>query len=175
MKTLDAALHLARRFPGGIEALALRIPSSDPNKPAGSHKSAGALRHELTGSGNNKLGLEDAELISMYALEQRVDNPLAILNAFAANCRAVVVMLPEQGDGDDTTFAGLAAAAQEFSEFVASVAEAAADNSVSANELARVDKELGDLMGRAQSLRSRLAQIHEQGKPAAARGRLEAT
>lgn len=166
MRTLDAALHLARRFPNGPEGLAARMPSSDPAKP-GITKSAASLRHELVRSGSYKLGLEDAELMTILALQERVSDPLAILNAMAANCSAMVVMLPDCYEGDETTFAGLASAAREFSDFVTVVAEAAADGKVSANELARVDKELGELIGRAQMLRARLAQIHEQGKPAA--------
>jgi hypothetical protein len=155
MRSVDAALYLARRFPGGIEAVATLLPSTDPSKPAGSSKSPHSLRHELTGTGTAKLGLEDAELLTLRAMAMRVPDPLAILNAFATNCHAMVVPLPDLAEeADASTFDGLAAASQEFADFVRSVAEAAADNQVTANEL----------IGRTQSLRTHLAQLHERGK-----------
>jgi hypothetical protein len=165
MRTLDAALYLARRFQNGVEGAALLLPSTDPNKPAGSTKSASTLRHELTASGTAKLGLEDAELLTMRAIQMRVKDPLAILNAFAGNCGAMVLQLPDSYEGDDITIAGLAKMAQEAAEFMSSVASAAADNQVNENELARVDKELGELIACAQSLRTRLAALHEASKP----------
>lgn len=165
MRTLDAALHLARRFPNGIEGVAPLLPSTDPNKPPGSTKSASTLRHELTASGTAKLGLEDAELITMRAIQMRVPDPLAILNAFAGSCGAMVLQLPDSHDGDDITISGLASMAKEVADFMSSVAAAAADNKVNDNELAQVDKELGELIACAQSLRTRLAVLHEKSKP----------
>jgi hypothetical protein len=164
MRILDAALHLARRFPGGIEAVAPLLPSTDPSKPPGSTKSVHSLRHELTGAGTAKFGLEDAELVTMRALQLRVDRPLAILDAFAANCGAMVVPLPQAYDADDITIAGLAAVAKEAAEFMGSVAKAIEDGKVSDNELGDVDRELGELIGRVQAVRARVAQLHATGK-----------
>lgn len=154
MNLIDSALHLARRFPGGIEALALRMG-----------KRATTMRHELASSDHYKLGLADAEVITLFAVEQRVSNPLAILNTFAATCGAVVVMLPDMPDESCGTFRGLAESAREFSDFVATVADAAADGVVTANELAAVDRELSELVGRVQSVRAGLAAMHEASKP----------
>jgi len=67
------------------------------------------------------------------------------------------------------TFAGLAASAREFGEFVASVAESAADGVITANELARVDRELTEMLAASQQLRATLAAMHEAGKPVALR------
>lgn len=156
MNTQDAALQLARSLPGGIEALAVRMG-----------KSAHSLRHELTGSGTAKLGLLDAETIGLYAQQMRAPNALAILNAMAANHNALALPLPEGVALGDDTFKGLADAAREFSEFIASVADAAADGQVTGNELALVDRELGDLIARAQGIRQQLAVMHEAAKPQA--------
>ena len=163
MNVLDAARHLARRFKGGIDAVATRMPTSNSKSAS---KSADVLRHELAGTGTNKFGLEDADLLTQLAVEQRVPDPLAILNAMAANAGGLVVMLPQVVDADDMTIAGLAAFAKEFSDVVNAMAEAVADGEVTANELARVDKELGELMARAQAMRAHLAHMHEARKPA---------
>lgn len=149
MNLLDAARSLARRIPGGIECLAIRLG-----------KRPSSLRHELAASDAYKLGLEDAELITQFAIEQHVDNPLQILNAFASSCGALVVPLPEILTGAGGTFEDLASAAKEFAEFVAVTAGAAADGVVTANELRAVDAELAELIGCAQRVRAGLAALH---------------
>lgn len=154
MNSLDAALQLAREYPGGIDALAPRLG-----------KSPHTLRHELTRQGSAKLALEDAEAVTQFAIEVGQVNPLRVLNSFAQNCGAAVVMLPSSAGGDDT-FKGLAEAAKAFSLFVGSVADAVADGSVTANELREVDRGLSSLIGRAQAIQASLAAIHEAGKPA---------
>lgn len=154
MNLPDAARSLARRIPGGIECLAVRLG-----------KRPSSMRHELAGSDAYKLGLEDAELITQFAIEQRVDNPLQILNAFAGSCGALVVPLPQLLTGTGTTFEDLASAAKEFAEFVSVTAGAAADGVVNANELREVDRELAELIGCAQRVRAGLAAMHVAGRP----------
>jgi hypothetical protein len=162
MRVLDAARNLARRYPGGIEALAPRIPRNDDS---GRAKSPDVLRHELKGTGTNKFGLEDADLLTQFSIELGVSDPLAIINAMAANAGAMVLPLPNLDAGDEVTIQGLAQFAKEFSDVMNVMAEAVKDNNVSENELAAVDKELGELIGRAQALRAHLAQMHETAKP----------
>lgn len=145
---LDAAFHVVHDHPGGAAALAPRL-----------HKSPGTLCHELTASGSAKLGLVDALKIS------HLTGSRSIVNAFAAELGCLVLPLPAHQAGVDT-FAQLADTAREFSEFIASVASAAADGQVSANELARVDRELSEMIAAAQEIRATLASIHEAGKPA---------
>ena len=164
MRLIDAARHLVRRFSGGVAAVAARIPR-DNSMGGSAHKGADVLRHELAGTGSNKLGLEDAELITQLAIEQGVADPLAILNAFAAGVGAMVLPLPSMVCRDEMTIAGLAEFAREFSEVVTSMAEAVKDGDVTANELAAVDKELGELVARGQALRAHLAHLHECRKP----------
>lgn len=147
---LDAAYHVIHDYPGGATSLAPRL-----------HKNPATLSHEATGAGSAKLGLVDALKITHMA-----GNDLRILNAFAAECGCMVLALPQVADGHDA-YRQLATAAREFSEFVGSVADAAADGQITHNELARVDRELGELMACAQAIRATLAAVHEAGKPAA--------
>lgn len=153
MNLRDSARNLARRMHGGIEEWSRR---------AGKNPTTG--RHELAGTGGYKLGLEDAELLTQFAIETRVPDPLQILHTFAANCGAMVIPLPGMYESGVTTMEDLAAAAKEFAEFVSTSAQASADGRVTANELADVDKELSHLIGCAQRVRAGLAAIHEADK-----------
>lgn len=150
MNSLDAARYLMRAYPGGAESLAPRI-DKDPS----------TLRHEVAAHAKYKLGLQDAEAMTQMALEQRVPNALAILHAFAANCGAMVVALPDQGNVGEPTFSDLANAAKEFAEFMAVCANAAADGRVTGNELRDIDRELGHLITCAHRVRNGLAAIHD--------------
>lgn len=144
---LDAAFHLAHDYPGGATALAARLG-----------KNPGTFCHELTATGTAKLGLMDAAKITLLTGNR------AILNAFAAQAGCMVLPLPGHAAGLDT-FSALAETAREFSEFVASVADAARDGKVTANELARVDRELSEMIAAAQEIRATLAAMHEKAKP----------
>lgn len=154
MNTQDAALQLARSMPGGVEALAVRLG-----------KSAHTLRHELTGSGTAKLGLLDAESICIYAQQSGSSGALSVVTAMATNLNAMVIPLPAAVCACEDTFRGLADAAREFSDFIASVADASSDGVITANELHRVDQELMDLMSRVQAIRALVADKHNAGKP----------
>ena len=101
-----------------------------------------------------------AEMRTQMAQEARVPNALAILHAFAANCGAMVVALPDQGAVGEPTFSDLASAAKEFAEFISACAAAAADGRVTGNELRDIDRELADLIACAHKVRSGLAAIH---------------
>lgn len=155
MNLIDAARHLARRFQGGIETVAARFGKADST-----------MRHELAGSDAYKFGLQDAELLTQWAIEQKVADPLQILNAFASNCGAMVLPLPGMYQTGGATLQDLSAAAIEFAQFVSVAAKATEDGKVSVNELRDVDRELSELIGCAQRVRTTLAQIHEAGKPA---------
>lgn len=154
MNLRDAARNLARRLHGGIESWAQRA-----------NKSPTTARHEMAGFSNYKFGLEDAELLTQFAIEQGVSDPLQVLNTFAANVGAMVIPLPEMYETGASTLTDLSLAAKEFADFVAVSAGAAADGKVTLNELAEVDQELAHLIACAQRVRSSLALMHEAAKP----------
>ena len=58
---LDHAYNLARAYPGGAAALALRM-----------RKNATTLSHELRGEGTAKLGLEDAAALTALSGDLRI-------------------------------------------------------------------------------------------------------
>lgn len=157
MNHIDHLHAIARRYPGGVEALAHRLGKS-PN----------TLRHEFAGQGTAKLGAADADAILAVCVAAGVPGALEPLHAQAAAHNAMLLLLP-QGEGAQRTGAleDVAACAAEFADFVGAVATAAADGRVSANELDQVDKELAELIARVHNARQHLAQIHEASKPRA--------
>jgi hypothetical protein len=155
MNVTTAAWQLARRFPGGVEAAGPRIG-----------KNSSTFAKELTSVHGYKLGVEDVDALTQVALADGVSDPLAALNAMAANAGALVVMLPRAIDEQGDTFRCLAEAAHEFGTFVAAVGEAVADGNVTANELRGVERKLGELIARGQACVARLQTMHEQAKPA---------
>lgn len=159
MNTLDAAFHLARAYPGGKEALAARLG-----------KSPHTFRHELTGDGTAKLGLIDAESISMFALQMKMPNALAILNSMAANLGQMVLPLPQVMDlaGGDC-MRGLAESAREFAELCADVTGSLSDGRVTDNELARIERSSAELIAALQGLNAAVSAANKASKPGLAR------
>lgn len=145
---LDAAHHLVQAYPGGAEALAVRMG-----------KNATTLRHEVNRTGQAKLGLADAVSLSVLSRDLR------ILNAFAAELGCMVSQLPVSLGGDDTAMHRVAELAREFGDVVATVTEATADGRISANELATIERNWAELTAAGQALVAHLRAKHEAGLP----------
>lgn len=154
MNRRDEALRLALRYPGGIDALAGRM-SKRPD----------TLRKELTGVHGYKFGVDEEELLIALCIGARVLDPLAPITAAAVNAGAMVIPLPVALDEGSSSFAVLAETAKEFGEFMASVAESAADGRISANEIKRIERESGDLVSRVQACVAHMHAMHEGSKP----------
>lgn len=149
MDLRDVAANVVHDYQGGAPSLAPRIG-----------KNATTLSHELKGTGGAKLGLLDAEKIT-----QRTGD-LRILAAFAINCGQMLVPLPEAlaVEGDDCMLR-LADTAREFGELCQEVAADLADNTISDNELARIDRACGELIASMHSMREAVARRNMAGKP----------
>lgn len=147
MHLRDVAYNVVHDYPGGSVSLAPRLG-----------KSATTLAHELNGTGIAKLGLMDAEKITHLARDLR------ILEAFATNCGQMLVPLPESVSvADDDCMLRLADTAREFGELCKEVATDLADGSISDNELARIDRECGQLIASLHALRESLARRNAEG------------
>lgn len=149
MHLRDVAFNVVHDSPGGAVSLAPRLG-----------KSHTSLAHELNGTGIAKLGLLDAEKITMLT------GDLRILVAFAANCGQMLVPLPNANAmlGDDCMLR-LADTAHEFGELCREVGGDLADGKISDNELGRIDKECSQLMASLHALRESLARRNAAGKP----------
>jgi hypothetical protein len=146
MTLRDQAYNLARAYPGGAEALALRMK-----------KNPTTLSHELRGQGTAKLGLEDAAAMT------DLSGDLRILEAWNADMGLLVIRMPEPKDGPaGSCLDKLSQTAREFSELVAEVAGDLGDGKLNDNELQRIEREAADvlaavhaLLGEARSLNAR--------------------
>ena len=150
MDIRDVASNVVHDYPGGAPSLAPRIG-----------KNATTLAHELNGTGAAKLGLLDAEKITLRTGDMR------ILEAFALNCGQLLVALPPDFDAESTDdcMARLAATAREFGGLCTEVSTGLADGGISDNELARIDQEIGQLMASLRPLRESLSRRNQAGKP----------
>lgn len=150
MTTLrDQAYNLARAYPGGAEALALRMK-----------KNPTTLSHELRGQGSAKLGLEDAA--AMTALS----GDLRILEAWNAEHGLVVLHMPQLAQGSASgCLEKLSHTAREFSELVAEVAGDVGDGHLSDNELARIEREAAEVLAAVHALLNAARQLNAEGKP----------
>jgi hypothetical protein len=148
MHLRDVAFNVVHDSPGGAVSLAPRLG-----------KSHTTLAHELNGTGTAKLGLMDAEKITLLLGDMR------ILQAFAANCGQMLVPLPDAVvlQGDDCMLR-LAESVKEFSDVCREVGTDLMDGSINDNELARIDRECGELIASVHALRESLARRNREGK-----------
>jgi hypothetical protein len=150
MSLRDAAFNVVHDYPGGSVSLAPRLG-----------KSHASLSHELTATGTAKLGLLDAEKITILT------GDLRILEAFATDCGQMLVPLPDATVlmGDDCMLR-LADTAREFGDLCKEVGGDLVDGKISDNELRRIDKECGELIASLHALRESLARRNADGKRA---------
>ncbi len=153
MNLRDVAFLVVHDYPGGAGSLAPRM-----NTPL-STKSATTLQHEVNGTGTAKLGLETAELITHFAKDLR------ILAAWALKEGQMLVPLPESllASGDDC-LVRMGDTAREFGELCTEVSKDLGDGKISDNELARIDRECGELMASLHALRESLAKRNAANK-----------
>lgn len=153
MNRRDAGLHLAMRYPGGIEAVAPRMG-----------KRPDTLRKELTGVHGYKWGIDDEELLIAICLAAGVKDALAPITAAAVNAGAMVIPLPSM-EAAGSSFQAVASTAREFGEFMGTMADAAADGRITGNEVKRIDREASELVAAVQRCVSDMHALHEAGKP----------
>lgn len=143
---IDGVRRAARCYPGGIEAVALRLG-----------KSPSTLEKELRSAPGYKLGFEDAHEIMVICRDVGSDHALDGFNAQADGLGAVVTMLPEGVCPNSCTGGMVAKLMREFSEVIGSVGESMADGVVTPNELRKIETQWGEMVAAGQSLLRGLA------------------
>lgn len=145
---LDAALAVVHDYPGGATSLAPRL---------GKHPAT--LSHEVANRPGSKLGLVDAAKITALT------GDLRMLNAFAALAGCMVLPLPAHAEAPAGAEAmhHLARLAKEFGDVARVFAESVADGDVSANELASLHREVGELVVTAQAAMAHAQAVHDAG------------
>nr|WP_316642866.1 phage regulatory CII family protein [uncultured Roseateles sp.] len=146
MNVLDAAYWTGQKYPGGAEGLALRM--GRPN-----------LSDELNPNRKSaKLGLHDSVVMQVMARDYR------ILHAMAAELGHMAVPLPDLAEGEAPGAAQVALVAQDFGKLMQEVAEDAADNQISDNELARLERRAGELIAHVQLMLKNFANLNAAAK-----------
>jgi len=148
MHLRDVAFCVAHDYAGGVASLAPRMA-----------KSHTTLAHELNGTGIAKLGLLDAEKITLMT------GDLRILEAFAGNCGQMIIALPDATSfGGDDCMLRLADSAREFGDLCKEVGGDLADGKITDNEMYRIDRECSELIASLHALRKSLAQRNTESK-----------
>jgi hypothetical protein len=123
-----------------------------------------ALVNELNENGTAKLGLMTAVEMSDTA------NDDSILEAWAQRRNQMLIPLPMTATaGGDLTMHALSRLGKEFGDVVQEVCATCADDDVSENELARVEKQWSELVSVGRHLIAGLRAKHEASKPTALR------
>lgn len=136
----DAAYMTAHDYPGGAKALALRL-----------NVNSAVLSHKLNPNDQaNHLTVADLMAIMALTGDHRA------LHAACMELGYMALPLPSQV-GDDETTEALTATCKEFSDYLQSVTGSLADNKVTATELRRIRKELGEMVAAAGKLEAILA------------------
>jgi hypothetical protein len=138
---LDAAYLTAHEYPGSIPALAARMGV----------KSHGVLAHKLNPNDNaNNLTVRDLMAMMTLTGDHRA------LHSACLELGYMALPLPAQ-TGDDMTAEALTDTCKEFADYLQSVTSALTDDKVTAIELKRVRKELGEMVAAAGKLEAILA------------------
>lgn len=148
MNVIDAAYRIGQDYPGGAEALALRM--GRPN-----------LSDELNpGRAGAKLGVKDAVEMQVLSGDFRV------LLAMAAECGFLCVPLPSTGGpGQVVSAESVAQLAQEFADLMGSAVTAFADDKITGTELRQLELHSGHLVASLQSLLRQAVELHRMAQP----------
>lgn len=151
MDVMDAAHATAHAYPGGTEALALRLG-----------KAAGAFRQELLGLPTHKLGLATAAQMVELSGDHRIIHALCAANGLVA---IAVDGVESRGD----MLGMLLDQASASGDFAGAIRAALADGVITANELADVADKAMAKIASVQGLLRELRAAHAAGRPAAGR------
>lgn len=152
MNLLDSLRRAVRHYPGGLDAVAVRLG-----------KSPSTLDKELRGAQQYKMGADDAAEIAAMCIElgspHAADYPTRVAEAVGGT----LLLLPMGPHPlrDELTTEGLAKLMREFSDVVSAAAQADADGEISRNEMANVHQQWAELVASGQQFMRHLEAKHE--------------
>jgi hypothetical protein len=134
MDQLSALFDVVRRYPGGVPAMASRVPTE------GGHPMSTSHLYELL-RGAKPLSVERQDLMIHFARQARVDHWAQPLHAKAAEHGCILVE-PRQGvHTPDVLSAAMLSVVSEFGDLAREAATDVADGRVSARELESIERE----------------------------------
>ena len=159
MNELDAIRLIVANFPGGLEVVALRI-----GKP-----SAETLRKELAGAPGFKFSLTHARQISILAIEAQSPHCYAFVNAIAGDAGRTVELPVREVTGKQDLRNDSADLVKDGTDVLMELNTALADEQISDNELARIERKAEEVIEHAQAIVRGARARNLAGKPAALR------
>lgn len=150
MDVLDSVRRAVRHYPGGLDAVALRLG-----------KSPSTLEKELRAAPQYKLGAMDAAEIAAMCTQLGTPHALDYPTRLAEHCGATLLPLPQGMQPDSITAGAVAGLMRELADVVGVVAAADADGEISANELKSIQLQWAELVGSGQQLMLALEAKHE--------------
>jgi hypothetical protein len=156
MNELDAIKASANEYPGGIEALHLRVCPD---------VSLESFQKQLRGSQGFKLGVLHAALITEYCHDAGVPSAAAYVTALAARVGATVQFGPRP-ERAVNVLQDMTVLIAELSDVMREVARAGLGGRYTLNEIKRIQREATEAMAALQQLVADVEAAHEAGKPA---------
>jgi len=141
MNSLDALRKMVDHYPGGRAAVAARLGKTDE-----------VLRKELSGATSHKLGVVDATMIAEMCADAQSQRASAFANGLAALTGAFVALPVREMVGKQDLRQDAAALLKEGTDVLQALTVALADEAISDNELQTLEREVGDVFEKLQSL-----------------------
>jgi hypothetical protein len=156
MNSLDALRKMVDHYPGGRAAVAARLGKVEE-----------VLRKELSGATSHKLGVVDATSIAEMCAEAKSQHASAYANGLAALTGAYIALpVREMTVGKQDLRQEAASLLKEGTDVLQELTVALADEAISDNELHKIEREVGDVFERLQSLLRGVKANNAASKPA---------
>lgn len=141
MNSLDALRKMVDHYPGGRTAVAARLGKTDE-----------VLRKELSGATSHKLGVVDATTIAEMCADAKSEHASAFANGLAALTGAFIALPVREMVGKQDLRQDAAGLLKEGTDVLQALTIALADEAISDNELQTLEREVGDVFEKLQSL-----------------------
>lgn len=147
MNQHDALYMIARKYPGGLEALAQRM-----------NMSVNVLRNKLRPSiHTHHVTNEEESLIIELCEEAKVEDALLPLQAKNWRHRLIAFPMPQVDDLSDQDLThSLCKAVKEFADLAATTSAALADSKITHAELENLEREAQEALAAVSELRDRM-------------------
>lgn len=131
MDQLSALYEAVKRYPGGVEAMAARLPGRGPARMSPSTLYA-ILR------GDEALTVDRQDMIIHYLRQAKVEGWAQVLHAKAAEHGCILIEAPDSEQETDVLTAAMLNCVEDFGNWAAESAQDIADREVTNRELERI-------------------------------------
>lgn len=152
MDYLDSVRRAVRHYPGGLDAVAVRLG-----------KSGSTLDKELRGATGYKLGAVDAAEIAAMCADVGTPHALDYPTRLAETVGGTLMLLPTQlaDECNSVTAQRVADLMREFADVVTATTKADADDEIKLNEMVKIRREWAELVASGQQLMGHLESKHD--------------